>query len=67
MHPEIFLLVYIELKMTVKQPLFTSIGLISGRPFQIGRPLYGILIMIINFNGGLQSLTDCLVLILLLD
>ena len=27
----------------------------------------GILISIINFNGGLQSLADCLVLILLLD
>ena len=27
----------------------------------------GILIRIINFNGGLQSLTDCLVLIFLLD
>ena len=25
------------------------------------------MIRIINFNGGLQSLTDCLVLILLLD
>ena len=36
MHPEIFQLVYIELKMTVSQPLFTSIGLIAGKPCQIG-------------------------------
>ena len=49
-----FKLVYIEFKMTVNQLLFTSIGLISGKPCQIG-------------NGGLQSPTDCLVFILLLD
>ena len=41
MHPEIFKLVSIEFKMTVNQPLFTSIGLISGKPCQIGRPLPG--------------------------
>ena len=31
----------IEFKMTVNEPLFTSIGLISGKPCQIGRPLLG--------------------------
>ena len=31
MHPEIFQVVYIEFKMTVNQPLFTSIGLTSGK------------------------------------
>ena len=46
-------LVYIEFKMTVNQPLFTSIGLKSSKRCQIGR-----LIGIINFDGGLQSLTD---------
>ena len=39
MHPEIVFIVYIEFKMTVNQPVFTSIGLISGKPRQIGRPL----------------------------
>ena len=40
--------------MTVNQPIFI-----------ITRTITRILIKIINFNGGLLSLTDCLVLILL--
>ena len=40
-------------------PKLTLIFLISDKPCQIER--------INNFNGGLQSLTNCLVLILLLD
>ena len=40
MHPKFLTNLY-QFKMTVNQLLVTSIGLISGKPCQIGRPLLG--------------------------
>ena len=48
-----FLPIYIEFKMTVNQLLVTSIGMISGKPCRIGRPLLG------YWLGSLISMEVC--------
>ena len=53
MHSEIFLTSLYRIKMTVNQPLFTYISLISGKPCQIGRPLPG------YWLGSLISMEVC--------